>query len=75
MLINERKNRAFGSRSSSNRFLARETDTAYLFKSVNKLGVYGKAKFHLEFVERLKELGYKDQVAEAINEEILIKTP
>ncbi|MCG7867903.1 MAG: hypothetical protein JAZ17_20815 [Candidatus Thiodiazotropha endolucinida] len=45
------------------------------FKSVNKLGVYGKAKFHLEFVERLKELGYSDQIAEAINEDILIKTP
>jgi hydrogenase maturation factor HypF (carbamoyltransferase family) len=45
------------------------------FKSVNKLGIYGKAKFHLEFVERLKELGYSDQIAEAINEEILIKTP
>lgn len=45
------------------------------FKSVNKLGVYGKAKFHLEFSERLKDLGYSDQLAEAINQEILIKTP
>lgn len=45
------------------------------FRSVNKLGVYGKARLHLKFMDRLKELGYDSKVAEKMNKTILLRTP
>ena len=39
------------------------------------LGVYGKARLHMQFMERLKELGYEKELASAINESIMIKLP
>lgn len=45
------------------------------FKAVNKPGIYGKAKLHLTFVNRLKELGYPDEIADEINAYLLMKTP
>jgi hypothetical protein len=45
------------------------------FRLDNSVGVYGKARLHLKFMERLKELGYQDKVAEKINEVIMLRTP
>lgn len=45
------------------------------FRSANSLGVYGKARLHLRFTERLKELGYEAKVADRFNEILLLRTP
>ena len=45
------------------------------FRTVNSLGVYGKARFHLKFTERLEDLGYETSIAKKINEHIMLKTP
>lgn len=45
------------------------------FRESQKLGIYGKARFHMKFMERLTELGYHQDVAKKLNEEILLKTP
>lgn len=45
------------------------------FRQLHKLGIYGKARLHLTFIERLKELGYPVAVAEEINKLILLRTP
>lgn len=45
------------------------------FRELNKLGIYGKARLHLTFTERLKDLGYEAAVAEQINKLILLQTP
>jgi len=44
------------------------------YRESQKLGVYGKARFHMKFMERLTELGYEQEVAKKLNEEILLKT-
>ena len=44
------------------------------FRQVQKLGVYGKARVHLTFMERLQELGYSRETAQKINQIILLKT-
>lgn len=45
------------------------------FRIVNSIGVYGKARIHLKFSERLQELGYDSNIAKKINEHIMLKTP
>lgn len=45
------------------------------FRESNKIGVYGKARFHMQFKERLEELGYSDDLAEEINQLLLLRTP
>ena len=45
------------------------------FKEVNSLGVYGKARLHMKFSERLKELGYDSPITDKINKMIMIRTP
>ena len=45
------------------------------FRVQHSLGVYGKARLHLTFTERLKELGYDPKVAEKLNELILLRSP
>ena len=45
------------------------------FRATHSLGIYGKARLHLSFTERLKELGYDNNLAKKINEIILLKTP
>ena len=45
------------------------------FRMANSLGVYGKARLHLKFTERLKELGYDAKVAGRLNEMLLLRTP
>ena len=45
------------------------------FRSANSLGVYGKARLHMRFTERLKELGYEAKVADRFNEILLLRTP
>ena len=45
------------------------------FRIQHSLGVYGKARLHLTFAERLKELGYEPNVADRLNEMIMIRTP
>ena len=45
------------------------------FKFIQSLGVYGKARLHLRFKLRLEELGYDQQVANKLNEIVMLKTP
>lgn len=45
------------------------------FRATHSLGVYGKARLHLKFIERLEELGYDKNSAKKVNEIILLKTP
>lgn len=45
------------------------------FKATEKPGIYGKAKLHFVFAERLKELGYPPEIADEINTYIMTKTP
>jgi hypothetical protein len=44
------------------------------FRKSQKLGVYGKARLHMKFMERLTELGYRQEIAKKLNEAILLKT-
>lgn len=45
------------------------------FKIKYSLGIYGKARLHLKFANRLKELGYAHDITKRINELLLITTP
>lgn len=45
------------------------------FRSENSIGVYGKARLHMKFKERLKELGYDDDIITQVNEYLMLKTP
>lgn len=45
------------------------------FRSLHKLGIYGKARLHLTFTERLRELGYPAEIAEEVNKLVLLRTP
>jgi hypothetical protein len=45
------------------------------FKAIHKLGVYGKARFHLTFMERLRSHGYPESLAKEINEYLLVNVP
>ena len=45
------------------------------FKQIHSLGVYGKARLHLKFSERLKELGYDESITKKINDYIMVRTP
>ncbi|MEJ2347037.1 MAG: hypothetical protein P8090_16870, partial [Gammaproteobacteria bacterium] len=44
------------------------------FRKSQRLGIYGKARLHMKFMERLTELGYEHKIAKKLNEEILFKT-
>jgi hypothetical protein len=45
------------------------------FKAMNPIGVYGKARLHLKFKERLQELGYTSSVSTKLNHIIMVETP
>jgi len=45
------------------------------YRATRSLGVYGKARLHLTFTERLKELGYHPNTAKELNMLILLRTP
>jgi hypothetical protein len=45
------------------------------FKAIHNLGVYGKARFHLTFMERLRSHGYPEALTKEINEYLLINVP
>lgn len=45
------------------------------FRSENPIGIYGKARLHQKFTERLEELGYEKRIAKLLNEKIMIRTP
>jgi hypothetical protein len=45
------------------------------FKMEQSLGIYRKARLHLVFTERLKELGFSEDIAQQINKTILLQTP
>lgn len=47
----------------------------HTFKTVNKLGVYGKARFHLTFLDRLRSHGYPEELAKELNDYLLVKVP
>lgn len=66
------------SKKASSQF-AKAVDNSVLrlaqFKEINKLGVYGKAKFHQLFLDKLQVLGYDKELAKEINRILLVKTP
>ncbi len=67
-----------GARKAQQRFQTAIDDTVShvkQFKQQHKLKVYGKAKFHLEFTNRLKALGYDAKLAEEINHTVMVRTP
>lgn len=45
------------------------------FRISHSLGIYGKARLHLKFSERLKELGYDAGTVAKINETVMLGTP
>ena len=45
------------------------------FIRAESLGVYGKARLHMQFMARLQELGYEKELAEKINQDIMLKIP
>ena len=45
------------------------------FKEQHSLGVYGKARLHLKFMQRLNELGYSEDLTNELNEIIMVRTP
>lgn len=45
------------------------------FKASHQLGVYGKARLHLTFMERLRSHGYAEDVIKELNDFLLVKTP
>jgi len=45
------------------------------FRVMNNLGVYGKARFHLTFMERLREHGYDNSFVKEINDHLLVSVP
>ena len=55
--------------------IQRAAESVLAFKDSVKLGVYGKARFHMEFSERLKTIGINKEVAEFINKSLLVMTP
>ncbi|MEJ2362925.1 MAG: hypothetical protein P8Z75_16200 [Gammaproteobacteria bacterium] len=62
-----------------NRRIDKELQTAVTnlnnFKLMHKLGVYGKARFHLTFMERLRAHGYPESLVKEINEHLMVKVP
>lgn len=46
-----------------------------VFRKENSIGIYGKARLHMKFVERLKELGYAEHIVRQINEILLLRSP
>lgn len=45
------------------------------FRGDNRLGVYGKARFHMKFKARLIELGYPEPLAGEIDRALMLHTP
>lgn len=45
------------------------------FKVQEKLGIYGKARVHMSFMERLRELGFNEKTVQQLNRELLLKAP
>lgn len=45
------------------------------FRETNSLGIYGKARLHKKFTERLHELGYDIAVTSKLDEIILLRMP
>ncbi|MCZ6803783.1 MAG: hypothetical protein O7D86_07600 [Proteobacteria bacterium] len=45
------------------------------FKKKHSIGIYGKARLHLNFMKRLNELGYPEELAKEINAIILLRSP
>ena len=45
------------------------------FKQLNKLGIYGKARLHMIFRERLTELGFAPEVVQKLDRLVLLQTP
>lgn len=55
--------------------LAKTTGQINAFRKESAIGVYGKARLHLTFMNRLIELGYPEEIAKQINEMLLLRTP
>ncbi len=45
------------------------------FKAQETLGIYGKARVHMSFMERLKELGFSEETVQQLNRTLLLKAP
>lgn len=58
-----------------NKILEDVANQIITFKKQHSLGVYGKARLHLNFIQRLNELGYSEDTAKYMNEIILVRSP
>lgn len=45
------------------------------FKQLNKLGIYGKARLHMTFRERLAELAFAPEVVQKLDRILLLQVP
>ncbi len=45
------------------------------FKALHKIGVYGKARLHQLFMERLEELDYPPKAVRELNKLLMVKSP
>ncbi len=45
------------------------------YKEQHSLGIYGKARLHLKFMQRLNQLGYSEDITKYLNEIILVRSP
>jgi len=44
-------------------------------QSKKKMGVYYKARFHMIFMDRLREIGYPEDLIQNINKAVMLATP
>lgn len=58
-----------------NKILEDVANQIVVFKKKHSLGVYGKARLHLNFMQRLNELGYSENITKYLNEIILVRSP
>lgn len=45
------------------------------FKALHQIGVYGKARLHQVFMERLEELDYDPKAVRELNQLLMVKSP
>lgn len=58
-----------------NKVLEDSANHIIAFKEEHSLGIYGKARLHLNFMQRLNQLGYPEDITKYLNEIILVRSP
>ena len=70
----QQKNKSHKKHTKIRNILNQTADQITAFRKENSLGVYGKARLHLTFMNRLNELGYTEDITRQLNEIILLRT-